>query len=106
MEIESSLVASQNALVTNPVNRQPEREAEARQQQQQRETTELPRTQVVSRQASAEAFEQAERFRQRQQTSYDQPGRQGQQAVNAYQSLAIEQQREQVRTMLGVDVYA
>ncbi|MDM7860286.1 hypothetical protein QTP81_06735 [Alteromonas sp. ASW11-36] len=106
MEIESSIVASQNALIINPAQRQPEREAEARAQQQQRQQTELPVTQTVSRQANAEAFEQAERFRQQRRSNYDAPNPQTQAALNTYQSLQTEQRREEIRGLLGIDIYA
>lgn len=107
MEIESSIVASQNALVVNPALRQPEREAEARAQQQQRQQTELPISQTVARQASAEAFEQAEKFqRGRRSASYDSPNQQSQAALDAYQSLARDNQRDEIRGLLGIDVYA
>lgn len=107
MEIESSIVASQNALIVNPALRQPEREAEARAQQQQRQQTELPASQTVIRQASAEAFEQAERFqRGRRASSYDSPNSQNQAALDAYQSLARDGKREEIRGLLGIDIYA
>ena len=106
MEIESSIVASQNALITNPALRQPEREADARSQQQQRVQTELPASQTVVRQASSEAFEQAERFRQGRRSGYDSPNPQNQAALNAYQSLARDGQREEIRGLLGIDIYA
>ena len=107
LEIESSIVASQNAIAVNPAVREPQRESETRQQQQQRQTTELPQTQAVTnQQAGAQAFEQAERFRQQQQTFYDQPNAQTREALYAYQSLATQTQREQIQQVVGVDVYA
>ena len=106
MEIESSIVASQNALIINPSPRQPEREAEARAQQQQRQQTELPVSQTVVRQRSAEAFEQAERFNQQKRPGYETPNPQNEAALEAYQSLARETQREEIRGLLGIDLYA
>lgn len=106
MELESSLVASQNGLVVSPTARQPEREAETRAQQQQRQQTELPITQTVVRQASAEAFEQAERFREQRRSSYDSPNPQNQAALETYQSLQRESRREELRGLLGIDLYA
>lgn len=106
MEIESSLVAAQNGLAITPNQREPQREAENRQQEAQRQTTELPRTQVVVRQANPEAFEQAERFRQQQQANYEQPNPRARNAINAYQSLANQQQRSEVQQLLGIDTYA
>lgn len=106
MEIESSIVASQNSLAINPLVREPQREADTRQQQEQRQNTELPQTQVVNNRGSAQAFEQAERFRQQQQTFYDQPNNRARQALNAYQSLTTEQRRSELQQLVGVDTYA
>lgn len=106
MEIESSIIAAQNSLVINPPLREPQREVDARQQQEQRQTTELPQTQVVNNRGGAQAFEQAERFRQQQQTFYDQPNSRTREALNAYQSLATEQRRSEIQQLVGVDTYA
>lgn len=106
MEIESSLVAAQNALTVNPAPREPQREAEARQEQTQRQSTELPRTQVVVRQGSSEAFEQADRFRQNRETGFDQPSGRARNAIAAYQSLETEQRRSEIQELFGVDTFA
>lgn len=106
MDIESSIVASQNALIINPSQRQAEREAQTRAQQAPRQVTELPITQTVSRQRSAEAYEQAERFNQQRRPGYDTPTAQSKAALDAYQSLARESQRDEIRGLLGVDIYA
>lgn len=105
MELESSLVAAQNALVINPSLREPQQQAEAREQQIQRRNTELPAPQVVVRQNNPEAFAQADRFRQQQQTFSDNPNNRSRNAINTYQSLATEQQREGLQRLLGVDTY-
>lgn len=105
MELESSLIAAQNALVVNPSLRDPQQRAEAREQQIQRRNTELPSSQVVVRQNNPEAFAQAERFRQQQQTFNDNANNRSRNAINSYQALAKEQQREDLQRFLGVDTY-
>ncbi|WP_100642841.1 hypothetical protein [Alteromonas facilis] len=105
MDIESSIVAAQNALVVNPSARQTERAADAREQQQ-RAQTQLPPQQTVVRQASTEAYEQAEQFRKRNRSGYDAPSAQAQAALDTYQSLQRESRREEIRGMLGIDLYA
>ena len=105
MEIESSIIAAQNALAVTPAVREPQKEADARQQQVQRQDTEFPRTQVVVRQGDAQSFNQAEKFRQQQQAFYDQPSKRSSEAIYAYQSLAREQQRSEIQQKLGVDTY-
>lgn len=106
MDIESSLVAAQNGLAITPNQREPQREAENRQQQAERQTTELPRQQVVVRQGNPEAFERADQFRQQQQATYAQPDARARNAINAYQSLANQQQRSEVQQLMGIDTYA
>ena len=106
MEIESSLVAAQNGLAITPNQREPQREAENRQQEAQRQSTELPRTQVVVRQATPEAYAEAERFREQRQATADQPNSRSRNAIDAYQSLANQQQRSEVQRLLGIDTYA
>lgn len=105
MEVESSLVAAQNALTIAPAPREPQKQAETREQQNQRQATELPVAQVVVRQPNAQAYEQAEEFRQ-QQGFQERANSRAQEAINAYQSLASNQQREELQQMLGVDTYA
>ncbi|WP_100656797.1 hypothetical protein [Alteromonas flava] len=106
MDIESSIVAAQNALVVNTPARQPEREAESRAQQQQRTQTELPAQQTVIRQASAEAYQRADQYRKDTRAGYDNPPLPVQSALDAYQSLERESRREEVRGLLGIDLYA
>jgi hypothetical protein len=105
LEIESSIIAAQNALAINPAVREPQKEADTRQQQIQRQDTEYPRTQVVVRQGNPQAFSQAEKFREQQQSFYDQPDKRSSQAISAYQSLAREQLRSEIQQKLGVDTY-
>ena len=105
MELESSLIAAQNALIVNPSLRDPQQQADAREQQLQKRNTELPLSQVVVRQNKPEAFAQAERFRQQQQTFNDNPNNRSRTAINTYQSLAKEQQRQDLQRLLGVDTY-
>lgn len=108
MDIESSLVASQNAIAVNPSVREPQREADLRQQQEQKQNTELPKYQAVVRSGDNQVFEQAEKFRQKQDFNEqyrDQPGAKGQQAISAYQSLQKEAKREEIQQLMGVDTY-
>ena len=109
MEIESSVVASQNAIVNNPTVREPQREADLRQQQEQRQETELPKNQTVVRSGDNQVFEQAEKFRQKQSSSgesfRESRDNRSQAAISAYQSLAKETKREEIRQLMGVDTY-
>ncbi|MFC6439511.1 hypothetical protein [Bowmanella sp. JS7-9] len=105
MELESSLVAAQNAIITPPNFREPNRSAAEQQQtQQQRANTQLPPAQVVVRQGSAEAYQQADQYR-KQQTYYDQPEGKARAALAAYQSLQLDAKRDEIKQFLGVDTY-
>lgn len=104
MEIESSLIASQNALAINPSVREPQRDAQARQQQEQQRVTQLPPDQVVARQGNAQAFEEADKYRQ-DKAVYDQPDPKARQAISAYQSLQRDGLRGDIHQSLGVDTY-
>jgi hypothetical protein len=106
LDLEPSILAAQNALVVTPTTVQPERQAAERQQQAEKQDTELPRTQVVLRQNSAEGFEQAEKYRQRRQNANEpQQDRLSQNAINLYQSFAIDEQRKELQMLVGVDTY-
>lgn len=105
MELESSIVASQNAVVVNPTVREPQKEAEARQQKQQTQVTEFPRSQVVTRQGGAEAFEKAERFRQQNSGFQEQSNAKNRQAIEAYQSQQKDGRRDEIHQLMGVDTY-
>ncbi|GAA0858192.1 hypothetical protein [Aliiglaciecola litoralis] len=106
MEIESSLVAAQNQLTFNPTAPDPQRQAVDKEQQNQRRNTELPRQQVVARQNKPESYEKAEQFRQQQQQQNGQSvDLRSRQAIDAYQTLANAQQRNEIQSLLGIDTY-
>ncbi|GAB2700047.1 hypothetical protein Q4574_15370 [Aliiglaciecola sp. 3_MG-2023] len=105
MEIKSSLVAAQNQLTITPTAREPQKQAEAQEQQNQRRDTELPRQQVVTRQNTPEAFAQAERFSQQKSNSSQPQDFTARQAIDAYQSLAKENQRSEIQSLMGIDTF-
>lgn len=105
MEIESSLVAAQNQLTFNPTAPDPQRQAVNQEQQNQRRNTELPRQQIVVRQNNPEAFEKAEQFQQRQQSNAEGVDSRSRRAIDTYQSLANDQQRTDIQSLLGIDTF-
>lgn len=58
---------------------------------------------VLKANASGETLSAARKFQQ--ETGYDQPEGKGRLVVAAYQSLERESQREDIRQLLGVDMY-
>jgi len=108
VEIESSVVASQNAIISNPPVREPQREVDTRQQQEQRQNTELPKRQTVVRSGDNQVFEQAEKFRSKQafnETFREPRDAKAQQAISAYQSLDKEARRAEIQQLMGVETY-
>ncbi|GAA0356304.1 hypothetical protein GCM10009092_20670 [Bowmanella denitrificans] len=104
MDIESSLIAQQQGLVVNPAVKGPARDQPARQPQD-NAPTEYPRSQVVARQGNEETQVQADKYRRQQQQFYDQPDSRGRQAVDAYQSLARLQLKDEIQQSMGIDTY-
>lgn len=109
MDIEASALLAQRALVTNPAVKQLQQDGQARPQQK-IDNSEKSETiivgKVLDKVSSEKAYAKAERFSQDQQTFYDQPDGQVREALHAYQSLQTEQKREEVRALMGVDIYA
>lgn len=68
------------------------------------QTTELPQGRGVR--ASSDVVNKLDDERRQRFNFNDNTSRRGQQAVAAYQSLANEQRRSEVQSMLGVDLYA
>ncbi len=86
-----------------PQRGQPER-VDARQKEQSRPLEGIIELKPIRNDASDDVLNSAQKFQQ--QTGYDQPEGKGRQVVAAYQSLEREEQRENIRQLLGVDLYA
>lgn len=64
-----------------------------------------PQQDSILRRGNSESYAQADTFRQQTQFSESaSPPKQS--AVNAYQSLAFESRRDEIKQMMGVDTYA
>ncbi len=62
--------------------------------------------QIRNNRQAIQLLDQQEQQREQQNnTTFDLPGRNGQQAVSAYQSLANQEKRSELESMLGVDIY-
>lgn len=107
MDIDGRL-PSQN--VTLPVGRQQPQQSPARVEKQtekdaQTQPTLLPKVgEDGSEQTYTQAFAQAENYQQ--STIYDQPQGKAQGAVDAYTSFEKSTQRDHLRDLIGVDIYA
>ncbi|AWL12298.1 hypothetical protein HMF8227_01825 [Saliniradius amylolyticus] len=104
MDIQRSVSATHQGLAVNGANQKkpsasPVREVAPAAEQEQ------PKRAEKVRQGNAELQFQADRFRH-QSAFYDQPPRRGQQAIDAYQTLAREEKRAEIQSMMGVDTFA
>lgn len=68
------------------------------------QTPAIESSQSLRTTANPDTLNKARRFAQ--ESGYDQPQGKGNQAVQAYMSLEREAQRDTIRTMMGVDLYA
>lgn len=73
--------------------------------QQPQQRSPQPLSETILRRGNTETFADADKFREQKS-----PGTgssfQGQLAVDAYQSLAIESRRDEIKQLMGVDTYA
>ncbi|MDO6477659.1 hypothetical protein Q4520_19725 [Alteromonas sp. 1_MG-2023] len=101
MEIQSgfSIIRPDQA----PRREQPEK-VDARQKEPVQSVEGIVVPEPVRSSQSDDVLNSAKKFQQ--QTGYDQPEGKGQQATAAYQSLEREAQRDSIRQLLGVDIYA
>ena len=63
-------------------------------------------TQLVSSERAIALIEREQNQKNSQQALYDQPSKQSRSAVAAYQSVGNQAQREDIQSMLGVDLFA
>lgn len=106
MDIETSAIISQRALVVNPAVKQ----ATADQARTQKSTDAEEKNSApisIRRDVDERIYAQAERFAQEHNTFYDQPNRHSRDALHAYQQIQSKQnEKDQIRSMLGVDTFA
>ncbi|BDX06062.1 hypothetical protein [Planctobacterium marinum] len=104
MTFESSVVTRPGTLIINPpVNQAPKQNPE---QQPAQEDASQSRSgypaEIVIKRGDSESFAQADKFREQQGGQFSG----GKYGVDAYQSLAVETRREEIKQMMGVDTYA
>lgn len=106
MNINGSQFDAGSGLTINPALRDKPKNQNVQRIEEQQGRAERPDAAIVLRPGSEEAFERADRFREQQQKTYRefQDGR-TQDAIQAYNSLALEGKRAEIHGMLGVDTY-
>ena len=106
MDIETSAIISQRAIVVNPAVKQST--ADHTRTQKSTDTESKNNAPIaIRRDVDERIYAQAERFAQEQNTFYDQPNRHSRDALHAYQQIQSKQnEKEHIRQMLGVDTFA
>lgn len=104
MKVESSLGALQSPFASKPAKRDPERDSGNDKTNVASILTGIEQGRSAIRQGSVESFSQADNYRD-QQTITEQFSLRSQNAVDAYQSISKEQQRDEIQQLLGVDTF-
>ena len=106
MDIETSAIISQRAMIVNPAVKQTTAD-QARTQKSTDADTKNNAPIAIRRDVDERIYAQAERFAQEQNTFYDQPNRHSRDALHAYQQIQSKQnEKDRIRQMLGVDTFA
>jgi hypothetical protein len=106
MDIETSAVISQRAMIVNPTAKQHAAEHTRTQKSTDTESKNNAPS-AIRRDVDERIYAQAERFAQEQNTFYDQPNRHSRDALHAYQQMQSKQnEKDHIRQMLGVDTFA
>lgn len=102
MKLESSVGSLQSPFTIKPSERDIQRDPSGRDDAGKiNSATDSP---VLLRPGGKEAFVQADSFR-KQTGSREQSSLHGQQAIEAYETIAKEQRRGEIQLLLGVDTY-
>ncbi len=105
MDIESSALLAQRAVVVNPAAKQLAGDVPQRVSKSAQDTRKDDSNIIVKRQVDANVYAKAERFSQAKKAFYDQPNPQSQQALNVYQQLQSAHEKDHIRSVLGVDTF-
>lgn len=102
MEIRNSIITP---ALNNQANKPEKVVPQSAQEQSPQAVSRAPQPVVIPRSAqSKEAMDNADTYRQSAQ--YDQPDKNSQSALLAYGSLEREEKRDEIRQLMGVDIYA
>lgn len=105
MTFESSVIARPGTLIINPPVNQAQKQnlGQETAQEESARSRSTPPPEVIIKRGDTESYAQADKFREQQGSQFS-GGRQF--GVDAYQSLAVESRREEIKQMMGVDTYA
>ena len=105
MTFESSVVTRPGTLIINPPVNQAPKQSLGQQpaQDDASQSRQNYPTEIVIKRGDSESFAQADKFREQQGSQFAGGRPTG---VDAYQSLAVETRREEIKQIMGVDTYA
>lgn len=106
MAIDSSVVSGQAAFGITGLIQQGSRPQEPSVPSPAQEALNSPIRPAIIQSGNAEAFNQADDFRQGRNNQFEQDRNTPNRAIQAYQSIAREERRAEVQQLLGVDTFA
>ena len=106
MDIKASQFDPGSGLLVNQASRDKPKPQTVPKAEEQSSNSGRSEAAIVLRSGTDEAFERADKFREQQQQPYREfsDGR-SQEAIQAYNSLALESKRAEIHGLLGVDTY-
>lgn len=106
MAIDSSVVSGQAAFGVGGLVQQGIRPQESNVPTPAQDVLNAPVRPAIIQSGNAEAFSQADDFRQGRNSQFEQDRNPPNRAIQAYQSIAREERRAEVQQLLGVDTFA
>ena len=106
MAFESSVLTAPGTLIiAPPVRESAQQPVVNRSNQEDNPQQRQPQPEVILRRGNTESFADVDKFREQKSFSST-SNSQNQSAVGAYQSLALESRRDEIKQIMGVDTYA
>lgn len=99
------LTASGTLIIAPPVGETAQQPAVNRRNQEDNPQQRQPQPEIILRRGNTESFADADKFREQKSFSSTNNS-QNQSAVGAYQTLALESRRDEIKQIMGVDTYA
>lgn len=106
MNFESTVLTRPGTLIINPPVKESGQQTAALKSRQEDSSPQQPPFQyeTVVKKGDSQSYAEADKYREQQEGAYGATGRRS--GVDAYQSLALDYRREEIKQMMGVDTYA
>lgn len=106
MNFESTVLTRPGTLIISPpVNETGQQAAALKSRQDDSAPGQQPfQYETVVKRGNSDSYAEADKYREQQEGAYTGSGKRS--GVDAYQSLALDYRREEIKQMMGVDTYA